>query len=96
VVQGRMPSLSISNPKSMITTHFPFFSMLNLSNLTHLMNGPITHHPDWPPIPTNSPSDIPKFEGKSKEDPLNHEITFHLWCSSNSLMENRMCLHLFQ
>ena len=50
----------------------------------------------WPPIPTNMPSDIPKFEGKVGDDPGAYVITFHLWCSSNSLNDDSVRLRLFQ
>jgi hypothetical protein len=42
------------------------------------------------------PSNIPKFDGKPGEDPNNHVMTFHLWCSSNSLMDDSIHLRLFQ
>ena len=60
------------------------------------MNDPIHHDPSWPAIPIKMPSDMPKFDGKPGEDPKNHVMTFHLWCSSNSLMDGSICLHLFQ
>ena len=47
-------------------------------------------------IPTKLPSDIPKFEGKASEDFGEHVTTFHLWCSSNSLHDDSICLRLFQ
>jgi hypothetical protein len=34
--------------------------------------------------------------GKPGEDPNNHVMTFHLWCSSNSLMDDSIHLRLFQ
>ena len=40
--------------------------------------------------------DIPKFEAKLNEDPSDHVTTFHLWCLSNSLNEDSICLRLFQ
>jgi hypothetical protein len=49
----------------------------------------------WPVILAKLPSDIPKFDGKSGEDPNNHVMTFHLWCSSNSLMDDSICLLSF-
>jgi hypothetical protein len=52
--------------------------------------------PTWPAMPTKLPSDIPKFEGKAGDDPANHVMTFHLWCSSNSIMEDSVRLRLFQ
>jgi hypothetical protein len=60
------------------------------------MNDPVSHDPTWHPLPTNIPSDIPKFEGKNGEDLGDHVITFHLWCSSNSLNDNSIRLILFQ
>jgi hypothetical protein len=43
----------------------PFLAMLNLPDLSKLMNDPVSHDPTWPPVPTKLPSDIPKFEGKN-------------------------------
>jgi hypothetical protein len=63
----------------------PFLAMLNLLDLSKLMNDPVSHDPTWPPVPTKIPSNIPKFEGKNGEDPGEHITTFHLWCSSNSM-----------
>jgi hypothetical protein len=74
----------------------PFLAMLNMPYLSNLMNEPVSHDPTWPPIPTKLPSDIPKFEDKNGEDPGDHVTTFHLWCSSNSLNDNSICLRLFQ
>jgi hypothetical protein len=47
-------------------------------------------------MPTKLPSDIPKFEGKAGDDPTNHIMTFHLWCSSNNIMDDSIRLRLFQ
>jgi hypothetical protein len=55
---------------------------------------PMTH--SWPTIPSKLPSDIPKFDGNLGEDPSTHIMTYHLWCSSNSLMDDSVRLHLFQ
>ena len=73
-----------------------FLATLNLPDLSKLINDPIRHSPVWPPIPTRLPSNIPKFEGKENEDPNTHIMTFHLWCSSNSLMDDNIRLRLFQ
>ena len=73
-----------------------FLATLNLPDLSKLINDPIRHWPTWLPIPTKSPSDIPKFEGKVNEDPNTHIMTFNLWCSSNSLMDDNIRLRLFQ
>jgi hypothetical protein len=74
----------------------PFLAMLNLLDLSKLMNDLVSHDSTWPPIPTNLPSYIPKFEGKNGEDPGDHVTTFHLWCSSNSLNHDSIRLRLFQ
>ena len=60
------------------------------------MNDPVSHDPVWPDVPNKIPSDIPKFEDKTGEDPSEHVTTFHLWCSSNSLHEDSIHLRLFQ
>jgi hypothetical protein len=74
----------------------PFLATLDLPNLSRLTNDPILHAPFWPTIPTKLPSDIPKFDGKPREDPNNHVMNFHLWFSSNSLMGDSILLRLFQ
>ena len=58
-----------------------FLAMLNLLDLSKLMNDPVCHDPTCPPVPTKIHLDIPKFEGKNGEDPGDHVTTFHLWCS---------------
>lgn len=74
----------------------PFMATFNLPDLSKLISDPIWHSPAWPPISKKIPSDIPKFEGKVNEDPNTHIMTFHLWCSSNSLIEDNIRLRLFQ
>jgi hypothetical protein len=66
----------------------PFLETLHFPELARLLNGPICHNLHWPPMPTNLPSDIPKFKGKPNENPGDHVTTFHLWCSSNSLRDD--------
>jgi hypothetical protein len=68
--------------------HMPYLASLNIPDLTKLTNDPILHNPTWPAMPTKLPSDIPKFEGKAGDDPANHIMTFHLWCSSNNIMDD--------
>ena len=71
--------------------------MLDLPDLSRLINDPIHHDPSWPAIPVKLPSDIPNFDGKPSEDPKNHvSMNFHLWCSSNYLMDGSIRLQLFQ
>jgi len=80
----------LSNPP------FPYLASLNIPDLTKLMNDPILHDATWPNMPTKLSSDISKFEGKLGEDPANHVMTFHLWCCSNNIMDDSICLSLFQ
>jgi hypothetical protein len=68
-----------------VNRQLPFLVTLDLLDLSRILNDPILNSPYWPVIPTKFPSDIPKFDGRSREDPNNHVMTFHLWCSSNSL-----------
>jgi hypothetical protein len=68
----------------------------DLLDLSKILNDPIHHSPQWLAIPAKLPSDIPKFDGKVGEYPNNHIMTFHLWCSSNSLMDDSIRLRLFQ
>ena len=74
----------------------PFLAMMNLPNLSILMNDPVAHDPAWPAVPTKIPSNIPEFEGKPGEDLREHVTTFHLWFSSNSLHQYSIHLRLFQ
>jgi hypothetical protein len=74
----------------------PYLASLNIPNLSKLTNDPLLHDPTWPTMPTKLPSDIPKFEGKARDDPANHAMTFHLWCSSNNIMDDSIRLQLFQ
>ena len=73
-----------------------FLATLDLPNFSKLINDPIRHNPSWPPILVKLPSDIPKFDGKQGDDPKNHVMTFHLRCYLNSLMDDSVCLRLFQ
>jgi hypothetical protein len=81
----------VGTPPSM-----PYLASINIIDLTKLMNDPILHDRTWPNIPTKLPYDILKFEGKHGEYPANHIMYFHLWCSSNSIMEYFFLLQLFQ
>jgi hypothetical protein len=81
---------------SHINRQLPFLVTLDLPKLSRLTNDPISHSPVWLVIPAKLPSDIPKFDGNPGEDPNNHVMTFHLWCSSNSLMDDSIRFRLFQ
>lgn len=93
---GSNPYNFQQNWNSVPPPKIPFLATLNLPDLSKLINDPIRHSSTWPPIPTKIPSDIPKFKGKVNEDPNTHIMTFHLWCSSNSLMEDSIRLRIFQ
>jgi hypothetical protein len=79
-----------------VNRQLPFLATLDLSDLSRIFNDPIRHSPQWLVIPAKLPSEIPKFDGKVGEDPNNHIMTFHLWCSSSSLMDDSIHLRLFQ
>jgi hypothetical protein len=91
---GSQHNMAGANPPPPL--QMPYLASLNIPDLTKLTNDPILHDPTWPAMPTKLPSDIPKFEGKAGDDPANHVMTFHLWCSSNSIMDDSVRLRLFQ
>ena len=86
---------SINTSKSKKKSSKTTSPIINLPDLLRLTNDPIFYLPYWPPMPNKFPSDIPKFEGKSGEDPSNHVMTYHLWCASNLLVDDSIRLHLF-
>jgi hypothetical protein len=90
----RLPPQSHYYPH--VNRQLPFLATLDLPDLSRILNDPIRHSPQWPTISEKLPSDIPKFDGKPREDPNNHVMTFHLWCSSNSLMDDSIHLRLFK
>jgi hypothetical protein len=79
-----------------VNRQLPFLATLDLPDLSRILNDLIRHSPQWPAIPAKLPSDIPKFGDKAGEDPNNHVMTSHLWCSSNSLMDDSIHLRLFK
>ena len=84
---------SPSNPQAgtfnaPIRPKLPSLETLNFLDLSKLMNDPVRYSSSWPPVPTELPPDIPKFEGKVGDDLGAHVTTFHLWCSSNSLNDD--------
>jgi hypothetical protein len=93
-IPTRLPPQNYQFPQ--VNIQFPFLATLDLPDLSRILNDPILHSPYWPVIPAKLPSDIPKFDNQSREDPNNHVMTFHLWCSSNSLMDDSIRLRLFQ
>ena len=83
-------------PLMPFNTELPSLATLELSDVSHLMNDPILHSPYWPLVPSKFRSNFPKFDGKEKEDPQAHLMTYHLWCSSNSYVDDSIRLCLFQ
>ena len=79
-----------------LNQQLPFVVTLELPDLNRLKNDPIAYAPWWLAIPHKIPSDIPKFNGNPREYLLNHVMTFHLWCSSNTLNDDLVKLRLFQ
>jgi hypothetical protein len=90
----RLPPQSHQYPP--VNRQLPFLATLDLPDLSTILNDLILHSPHRPVIPAKLPSDIPKFDGKPVEDMNNHVMTFHLWCSCNSLMDDSIWLRLFQ
>ena len=88
-------TMSPFNQNSFVNTPLPFLETLELPDLSKLTNDPIMHHPTWPPVPVRILTDIPKFEGKTGDDPTSHITAYHLWCVSKSMLENSIKLHLF-
>ena len=74
----------------------PFLAPLNLSDLSKLTKDLVSHNMMWLVVPAKLPLNIPKFEGKSGEDPREHVNDFHIWCSSNSLNHDSIHIRLFQ
>ena len=83
-------------PPMPFNTQLPFLATLKLSNVLCLTNDLILHVSYWPPVSSKIPSDYPKFNGKAKEDPQAHVMTYHLWCFSNSYVDDSFSIHLFQ
>jgi hypothetical protein len=79
-----------------VNQQFPFLATLDLPYMSRILNDRILHSHYWPIIPTKLLSNIPKFDSREGEDMNNHVMTFHLWCSSNSLMDDSIRLRIFQ
>jgi hypothetical protein len=79
-----------------VNKQLTFLSTLDLSDMSRILNDPIFHSPYWSIMSAKLPSYIPKFDDRSGEDPNNHIMNFHLWCSSNSLMDDSIRLRIFQ
>jgi hypothetical protein len=79
-----------------VNRQFPFLATLDLPDFSRILNDLILHSPYWLIILAKLSSDIPKFDSRVGEDLNNHVMNFHLWCLSNSLMDDSIRLRLFQ
>jgi len=98
--QMQMPYASMQRPISKeipsypgyaqpdLNQKLPFVTTLELPDLNMLTNDPILYAPWWLVTPHKLPSDIPKFNRNPGEYLSNHVMTFHLWCSYNSLNDD--------
>jgi len=75
-------------PYTPYNPQLPFLATLELPDVSRLMNDPLLYSQYWPSIPTKIPIDGPKLEGKSREVPQAHIMTYHLWCFSNSWVDD--------
>jgi hypothetical protein len=91
--EGQGPSSIHQNMFS--NTKLPFLATLNLPDLSRLTNDPIKHQPMWLTIPTELPSIIIPSLMETWEDPSMHVMTYHLWCSSKSLVDDNIRLRSF-
>jgi hypothetical protein len=91
-----MMGKNLKSWNSMTQMRLSLLETLNLAYLIKLTNDLVLHYPNSPLVPTKFPSNIPKFEGKDGEDPTNHVMIFHLWCSSTYLMDYSIRFRLFQ
>lgn len=80
----------------LFNNQLPLFATLEFPDVSCLTNDPILHSPYWRLMPSNILSDCAMFDGKAKEDPQAHVMTYYLWCSSNSYIDDSICLCLFQ
>lgn len=85
-----------TNPRTNITQPL-FLSMasLNLPDLSQLLNDPLLHDLNWLPMPTNIPMNFPNLERNLGDDSTDHIKYFYMWCSSSSIMDDLVHLHLF-
>jgi hypothetical protein len=100
IIEGPQGSIETSNTSPTSQYSFdhmslPFLVTLDFPDLSRFTNDPIAHNPSWSTMPSKLPSDIPKFDDKLGEDPSTYIMTYHLWCSSNPLMNDCVRLLLF-
>jgi len=72
-----------------------FLETIDIPDMYKFTNDPINHKLHWPPISHKIPIDIPKFKGKQGDDLATNVTTYHLWCVSNSMVDDSIHLILF-
>lgn len=84
------PSSHFSFPWSELgaSNSFHFLAMLDIPDLNKLTNDPIFHNLLWPPIPQKICTYILKYKGKQGEHQGINITTYHLWCVSNSMVDD--------
>jgi hypothetical protein len=95
VPQGPSRTVETLPPSQSSFSSFHFLATLDLPNFSWLKNNPIAYYSSWPTMPSKLPFDIPKFNGKPRENPSKHIMTYHIWCSSNLLMDDSVRIRLF-
>jgi hypothetical protein len=94
--QGPSGTTETSPPSQSSFAPFPFLATLDLPDLSWLKMTlfPMTHHGHL--CHPSYPQTFLSLTENPGEDPSTHIMTYHLWCSSNSLMDDSVRLHLFQ
>lgn len=87
-LQGSSSHVSSPWSNSGASNTLPFLEILDIIVLYKLTNDPIYHNLLWPLIPHKTLMDIPKFEGKQGEYLGTHITVYHLWCVSNSIVDD--------
>lgn len=80
--------VSYPRPQMSFNPQLPFLATFKLPDVSKLKNDPILHNPYWPQVPNKILGDCPKFDGKAGEGRQAHVMTYHLWCSSNSWLDD--------
>ena len=70
-------SHQIPQYQSLARPRLTLMETLNFPDLLKLMNNPMHHNPAWSSVPIKLYFGIPKFEGKTGEDPSDHVTMFH-------------------
>jgi len=93
----QVSSIHPSSPwsESGAPNNLPFLATDDIPNLYKLTNDPIYYNLQWLLISRKIPTNLPKLDGKQWEDPGSHITTYHLWCVSNSMVDDSVWLRIF-